>query len=176
MKKRYLVDRIDDFWGECEKWLLVTLMLSMIGLSVAQIFLRNFFSTGIEWADVTIRHLVLWVGLVGASLAAKEERHLSIDIASRIIPRKWYGLVEAFLCLVTFAVTMLLLWAAVRFNQSIYEWGLSGIREGIPALMAGFILPLAFAGVALRFLLRSVRGFVAFATGKVKRQPYDGRV
>ena len=176
MKKRYIADKIDDLWGEFEKWLLVSLVLLMIVLAIAQIFLRNIFSTGIEWADVTIRHLVLWVGLVGASLAAKEQRHLSIDIASRLIPKKWYALVEAVLCLVTFAVTLLLLWASVMFNKSIYEWGVGTISEGMPSLLAGLILPLAFVGVALRFLLRSVRGFIAFATGKVKRQPYDGRV
>ena len=50
MKKRYLADRIDDLWAGFEKWLLVTLVLAMVLLAVAQILLRNVFSTGIEWA------------------------------------------------------------------------------------------------------------------------------
>ncbi len=154
----------------------MTLMLTMIVLAVVQIFLRNFFSSGIDGADIIVRHLVLWVGLVGASLAAKEERHLSIDIASRLIPPKWYGLVDALLCLVTFVISLLLVWASITFNRSIYEWGVGSISKGVPALLAGLILPLAFTGVALRFLLRSVRGFIAFAKGEMKRQPFDGRV
>jgi TRAP-type C4-dicarboxylate transport system permease small subunit len=176
MKNKSLINRIDDAWGSFEKYLLVSLVLGMILLAVLQIFLRNFFSTGIRGADIIIRHMVLWVGLVGASLAAKEERHLSIDIASRLIPKKWYGLVDALLCLVTFGVSLLLLWASITFNQSIYEYGgLSGIDKGLPSLLAGIILPLAFASIGLRFLLRSVRGFIAFAKGKTKQLPLDGR-
>jgi len=174
MKKSFLT-RLDDSWGSFEKYLLVSLVLVMICLAITQIFLRNFFSTGIRGGDILIRHLVLWVGLVGASLAAKEERHLSIDIASRLIPKKWYGLVEALLCLVTATVSLMLLWASVKFVQSGYEWGLGGISEGLPALAAGLILPLAFFGIALRFLLRSMRGFISFAKGKTRQTPLDGK-
>jgi C4-dicarboxylate transporter, DctQ subunit len=157
-----ILDRIDNYWGVAEKWLLTALLLTMLGLAFTQVVMRNLFSSGIEWADVTIRHMVLWVGLLGASVAAKEKRHLSIDIASRIIPAKFYHLVEALLCLVTFSVCGLLFWASVRFTQFMYEFG-TGTLEGIPALVAGLILPLAFAGVAVRFALTGMHEIADFA-------------
>ena len=152
--KRGFVARLDDLFGGLERWIIVVLLLGMIGLSFTQVVLRNFFATGIDWADVVIRHLVLWVGLIGASIGAKEKRHLNIDIASRLMPAKWYHLVEAFLCLVSAAVSLLLFWASYLFVRFLYEWG-TGMLEGKTALIAGLILPLAFAGVGLRFLRRA---------------------
>jgi TRAP-type C4-dicarboxylate transport system permease small subunit len=152
--ERGVIARLDDLFAGLERWLIVILLLCMIGLSFTQVVLRNFFSTGIDWADVVIRHMVLWVGLIGASIGAKEKRHLHIDIASRLIPAKWFHLVEAFLCLVTAAVSLLLFWASYLFVRFLYEWG-TGMLEGKAALLAGLILPIAFAGVALRFLRRA---------------------
>jgi len=133
----------------------------MLALAVVQLVLRNVFSSGFDWADVTIRHLVLWVGLMGASVAAKEGRHLSIDVASRLVPKKWYHLVDALLSLVTAAVCVLFLWASYRFTLFLYEWG-TGTIEGLPALAAGLILPLAFGGIAIRFVIRVVHDLVEF--------------
>jgi TRAP-type C4-dicarboxylate transport system permease small subunit len=157
-----LIDRIDNAWATVERTLIVALLLAMLVLAVFQVLLRNAFNTGIEWADVTVRHLVLWVGLLGASIAAKENRHLSVDIASRIIPQKWHHLVESVLSVVTAGVCGLLCWAAALFSLFLYHEG-TGTLVGFPALLAGGILPLAFAGVAMRFAVRAVRELVSFA-------------
>ncbi len=166
------LDRIDNAWAVAERWLIVGLLLSMLLLAFTQVVLRNVFSTGIDWADTTVRHLVLWVGLLGASLAAKEKRHLSIDIASRLIPKKWYHLVEALLCLVTGAVCLLFLWASFLFTKFLYEWG-TGTLEGIPALAAGVILPISFAGISVRFFLRAVHEIVEFKRKITGRSAMD---
>ena len=165
-----LIDRIDNAWATGERYILVALLLGMLTLAFTQVVMRNLFSTGLEWADTTVRHLVLWVGLLGASIAAKEKRHLSIDIASRLFPEKWYHLVDAFLCLVTTGVCVLFLWASYKFTLFLYEWG-TGTLEGLPALAAGLILPLAFGSIALRFLIRFVHELVAFTKQSSKGNP-----
>lgn len=150
---RRLFTRIDNGFSIFERWLLVVLLFSMIAIAFTQVVLRNVFSFGIEWGDVAVRHLVLWVGLIGASIAAKEKRHLSIDIASRLLPQKWSHLLEAFLNLVTVAVCILFLWASILFSKFLYEIG-TGTLEGFTALLACLILPLSFFAIASRFLLR----------------------
>lgn len=152
---RKFIEGIDNGWVKVERALLLVMLLAMMGLACTQVVLRNFFDTGLSWADVTVRHIVLWVGLLGASIAAKEKRHLSIDIASRLIPAKWYHIVEALLSLVTAAVCCLLLWASVLFVKFLHEWG-TGTLDGTPAMIAGLALPVSFAGVAVRFLIRAV--------------------
>jgi TRAP-type C4-dicarboxylate transport system permease small subunit len=157
-----IIDRIDDAWAVAERWMLVALLLAMIALAFSQVVLRNMLSTGIGWADVAVRHLMLWVGLLGASVAAKENRHLSVDVASRLLPPKGVHALEAVLGLVTAGVCGLLFWASLLFMRSLYEFG-TGTIEGLPAALAGMILPLAFAGLALRFLFRTGREIAALA-------------
>ncbi len=61
-------------------------------MAFLQVILRNFFSAGIIWGDIFLRHLVLWLGFLGASLATRENRHINIDVFSRLLAgnyRRW---------------------------------------------------------------------------------------
>ena len=103
--------RWNETLGRVEKILVAAMLSVMILLAFLQIVLRNVFSTGISWGDPLVRYLVLWVGFIGASLATKEGKHITIEIFSR-----WFSgqrslylkaisyLVSAFVCgLLTFA-------------------------------------------------------------------------
>jgi len=60
---------------------LVSAVLSwMIILAATQLLLRWFFGTGISWADIQLRQMVLLIGLLGGVLAASENRHIRIDL------------------------------------------------------------------------------------------------
>lgn len=147
-----------------ELWTLVALLAAMVGVAVVQVILRNFFNSGIDWADVAVRHLVLWVGLLGASVAARKKRHLSIDIAARLIPERFAHLVESLLCMVTTACCAMFLWASVRFAEFMYEYG-TGTLEGGWALLACLILPISFLGISIRFLVRMLLEIRTFISG-----------
>lgn len=49
----------------------------MIALSFSQVLLRQFWGMGILWGDTLARHLVLWVGFLGASLASAQGKHFA---------------------------------------------------------------------------------------------------
>src|SRR5262249_23963488 len=68
--------------------LLVMLFSVMLLLAVLQVGLRYFFKTGLLWGDVAARILVLWVGFLGAVLAAGESKHFHIDLLSRFLPER----------------------------------------------------------------------------------------
>ncbi|MBN2527807.1 MAG: TRAP transporter small permease [Deltaproteobacteria bacterium] len=147
-----------------ERWLLVALLAGMIGIAFVQVVMRNFFDSGLSFADVTVRHLVLWVGLLGASVAAREKRHLSIDIASKFIPIRFGHLLQSFLALITAVCCGMFLWAAVRFAGFMYEFG-TGTLEGVWALLACLVLPISFFGIGVRFAVRMVLELRAFFKG-----------
>jgi TRAP-type C4-dicarboxylate transport system permease small subunit len=73
-------ERIDAAIGRVEQALLVVLLSVLILIAFSQIILRNFFSTGIAWGDALVRSLVLWTGFIGATIAAREGQHISIDV------------------------------------------------------------------------------------------------
>ena len=55
-------------------------------LALAQIGLRVFFGTGLEWAEPVARMGVLWLALLGALGATRERRHIAIDALPRLLP------------------------------------------------------------------------------------------
>lgn len=62
--------------------LLVALLSAMIALAFLQVALRQFFHSGIVWGDTLARHLVLWVGFLGAALAAADGKHFAWEAAA----------------------------------------------------------------------------------------------
>jgi TRAP-type C4-dicarboxylate transport system permease small subunit len=57
-----------------------------LGLAVAQAVFIRVLPNGLVWSQVLALALTLWLGTIGASLAAHERRHLAMDLGSKIWP------------------------------------------------------------------------------------------
>ena len=83
------------FLNRLEDAFLVSILTAMLVLASAQILARNFFQAGILWGDILVWVMVLWVGLVGAMVAARRNQHISIDIVSLVACAVFTALTEA---------------------------------------------------------------------------------
>lgn len=88
--------------------------LLMIGLAFAQVFLRTFRNPGlglepIGWFDIVARHLVIWVGMLGASLATAEGRHISVEVLPKLLSDAGRKRLDVFLSLVSAAIVGVML-------------------------------------------------------------------
>jgi C4-dicarboxylate transporter DctQ subunit len=145
-------ERLDEIIGRMEQLLLVILLSLMIILAFSQIVLRNFFSTGLSWGEPLVRYLVLWVGFIGASIATKEGRQISIDVLSSWGPGSWSSVIQVVTSLFSSFICGLLTFAALKFIRN--EAQIGGITFlGIPTWMPQLIIPVAFGLMALRFAL-----------------------
>lgn len=141
---------------QAEDALLVILLLAMISLAVLQIFLRNFFDSGIVWGDSLVRVLVLWIGLTGAMAASRTDNHIKIDVVSRYLPRAAQPFSRLLTSLFTAGITGLMAWHSARFVLMEKADGLIAFA-GVPAWVCEAIIPVAFAVICLRYLLFSIR-------------------
>ena len=148
--------RWDETLGRVEKILVAAMLSTMILLAFLQIILRNVFSTGISWGDPLVRYLVLWVGFIGASLASKEEKHITIEVFSKWFSGHGRRYLQASSCLVSVFICGLLTFAGWTFVQNEAQMGGTTFLE-IPVWIPQVIIPITFALMALRF------GFSAFA-------------
>lgn len=135
-----------------EDGILVALLLMMVLLAVAQILLRNLGDASIVWADPFLRVAVLWIGLLGAMIAARENSHIAIDIATRYLPEKIARVLAVLLALFTSAICALVGWHAFRFVRDEHEYAGMAFAQ-VPAWICEIIIPLAFAVMALRYLM-----------------------
>jgi len=141
-----------------EDGILALLVLLLVGLAGAQILLRDFFDTGISWADPVMRDLVLWTGMLGALAAVRDDKHIALDVLQRFLSPRLQRVAR--IATLGFAA---LLCAAMAW----YSLGLVGIDyaegvqtggtffAGVRACLAESILPPAFALMGLRFALRA---------------------
>ena len=75
--------------GLVEDTILVGILGVMIVLAATQIVLRNVFDAAILWGDAMLRVSVLWVGMLGAMAATRDDRQISVDVLSRFLPARW---------------------------------------------------------------------------------------
>jgi TRAP-type C4-dicarboxylate transport system permease small subunit len=152
-------DRMDEKINLLERVLIVVLLTMMILVAFSQIVLRNFFSSGIDWGDALVRYLVVWVGFIGAAVATKEGKHITIDLLSR-----WsHGLREIVIQIVchlfSAVICGLLTWAAVKFI--IFEAQMGGhVFLNLPAWVPELIIPVTLGLMTLRYGLSLLKEMV----------------
>ena len=156
-------ERIRLILNRVEDGILVAILTLMIGLAALQILLRNFFGSGMVWGDMLVRVLVLWIGLVGAMVAARQNKHISIDLVARYLPKRFNlpvkALVELFVAIVC-ALTAFYCFIFVR--AEFYDGGPAFGQ--VPVWVCEAIMPVAFAVMALRYLMMSLIKFNAALT------------
>lgn len=140
-----------------EDWLLAILVLLLVVLAGGQIVLRDFFHTGISWADPLMRQLVLWTGMLGALAAVRDEKHIALDVLQRFLS----PLVQKIARMLTFgfaaAICAALAWYSyVMLGVDYASATPSSAFASLPAWIPETILPTAFGLMALRFVLRAL--------------------
>jgi C4-dicarboxylate transporter DctM subunit len=133
-----------------ENALLALVFVCAVLLPIAEIALRATLHVGIEGVGSIVQHLTLAVGMLGAAVAAREERLLTLAVVGFIhgraapVARFVSGAVGA-------AVALLLLRSALQFMMVEQAAG-SQVLAGVPSWLTLLPLPLGFALIALRLL------------------------
>ena len=135
---------------------LVVMLSAMIVLASVQILLRNAFDSGLVWADPMLRIMVLWLSMIGASIASRHNNHIRIDLLSRFCSNRTNLRIQAVVNLFTAVVCLLIAWHGTRWVHWEYADQMSGFAS-IPAWLLEVIIPISFALIGIRFGLMSIR-------------------
>ena len=149
---------LDEKISRLEQILIATLLTMMILLAFSQIVLRNFFDTGIDWGDALVRYLVVWVGFIGAAIATKEGKHITIDVLSRWITGAGSSAIQAISHFSSAAVCGLLTWAGIKFIWFEAQMGGTAFFK-LPTWVPELIIPVTFGLMTVRYTLRLVSEF-----------------
>ena len=155
--------KFDLFLNRLEGYLLILLLSVMVLLAFTQVVLRNAFSSGIFWADILLRNLLLWVGFLGAAIATSEERHINIDALRRFLPPRIRSAVDGLTDLFAAVICFLLMKAAWVFVQSEIS-DRRTVFADIPSWYVQCIIPIGFGLLAVHFAIRAVLRSRAFFT------------
>ncbi len=148
----HILKQIDKFLEKIEGQLIVLILSLMILLSFGQMLLRNFFDMGIIWGDTLLRQWVLWLGFLGASLAVKHDKHISVEVLTSFSSLYWKRIIKAFTRFSAGIISGFLAWAALSFM--LFEKDSESVLFlDIPVWIFQTVLPYSFMVIAIRFII-----------------------
>jgi TRAP-type C4-dicarboxylate transport system permease small subunit len=150
------IHRAERFGRNLENLAVVLVLGGLVGLAGAQILLRNVFSAGLPWSDGLVRLGVLWLAVLGAVAASRDDRHLAIDLLARYASPQWRRWAAALSSAAAAFVTGLLTRYSWRFVQDSRSFG-DVLLDQWPAWYFQAILPVGFALICYRYSLRSLK-------------------
>jgi TRAP-type C4-dicarboxylate transport system permease small subunit len=134
----------------------------MILIAFFQIPLNKFFP--LESLETLLRQLVLWVGLLGATLAARDGRHINIDILSRFLTGKIKKITTILTNLFATCICSLLTLASFQVVADARAFGETvPIFINVPTWRLQSILVFGFGVLTFRFFLKALNTAFAWA-------------
>jgi C4-dicarboxylate transporter DctM subunit len=152
-------------------------LAAMVALPLAEIVVRRLFGVGIPGSGPFVQHLTLWIGFLGAAIAAREGKLLSLATGTFIPQGRAREWAVTFASAVAACMATVLAWGGVQLAMSEREAG-SIIAAGVPVWVGQLALPIGFALIALRLAWKAggagqagwagrVVGFLGIAVGIV---------
>jgi TRAP-type C4-dicarboxylate transport system permease small subunit len=148
--------RIEAAGRWLEDAVLVTLFAGLTLVAVAQIVLRNLGFAGFVWGDGLVRIGVLWVALLGAVAASRDQKHIAIDLARRLLPARLWHPLAVLVDLFTATVCGFVAYYSWTFVRDSRAFGDTLLGDW-PAWVFQLILPLGFGLISYRYALSAIR-------------------
>jgi TRAP-type C4-dicarboxylate transport system permease small subunit len=119
-----------------------------------EIVARIVFESGLSNLDAMLRALVLWIALLGAMIAAREDRHLAVDALSRYVKGPSARVLRFVSYGAATAICALLAWHSFALVRDEFASGTIAFAS-VPSWAVQAIMPFAFAVMALRFFVHA---------------------
>lgn len=156
--------RLDRQLQRVEVGLLATSLLIMVALAFAQVIMRTFRTELIQpvaWFDNVARHLVIWVGMLGASLCTAEGRHISIEALPKLFGPGGRRRTDAFVSVASIAVVTVLFILSmiymlrVQVPDPAHLFRIEALELDVRRWPFLAIVPVGLAIIGWRFALRA---------------------
>lgn len=135
------------------------------GVTLLMLALAWWAPEGYSWADKRALFLLLWVGFLGASMAARQGRHIKLDIARKFCPKhllRWFN-GASYLVAAAFTGFLVYLGGIYMFHEDYGRFWARTIPGEIPDWVLVMAIPVSFLLITLRFAARGVASLAGYA-------------
>jgi len=138
-----------------ERWTVVAILALMVFLPVMAVLVRWIANEPFPFANMWTQALNLWLAFLGASIAARTQRHLSLSTGSILkIEGRKRELMAGFTGAVATAVTALLAYASMELVIAEQASSVT-LPGGVPAWVVQLVMPVGFLAMAIRIAWHS---------------------
>jgi TRAP-type C4-dicarboxylate transport system permease small subunit len=161
-----LLQKADKLGRWLENALLSILLLAMMSLGAIQILLRWTGEGSFIWSDEAVRLMVLWIAMVAGVAAAREDRHIAIDVLARGLSKQGKVYAAAVVNLFTMTVCFALAWYSIEMVGYSLEDG-DTLLSGMPLWWFQSVMPVGFFLMGYRYTIWFYRHLLeAFRSGE----------
>jgi len=137
------------FCNRVARFVLIVAGAIMAVVIVLQVFFRFFVKIPLPWSEELARYLMIWIGMMGASLALSEGRHIGVTV----MMERLRGRVRQVLMIGATLAVFWFLWIVVREGGQV-AW--INYTQLSPAMMIPMLAPYAAIPVGGVFMLVQV--------------------
>ena len=149
-------------WGwlaSFENGLAILILSSMVLLTVAGVLIRWFYGESIPGFTRAVQGLNLWIAFVGAAMAARLGKHLSLSTGALLdMTARAKQLVGRFTTAIAASVAALLTYASFEFVQAM-RTSTETLFASIPLWVVQCIMPVGFAVMTIRMILKGTQSW-----------------
>ena len=138
-----------------ENTVISLVLAALVAIPLLEAVLRKTLHAGISNSASIVQHLTLVVGILGAAVAARENRMLALSSLGQLLKGKWQTLASIFGGSCSVAVSALLAAAGMDFVLAERPSG-QILAYGIPVWIVQTVIPFGFALIALRLVGHAV--------------------
>ena len=145
-KAKFLV----TIWNKMEEYFLVYSLILMVILVFIQVIMRYIFNNSLSWSEELVRYIFIWQIWLGASVGAKNNDHIRIEIFSNKLKQKPREALEILINGMIFVFYIFLIWQGIMYLKTVISTSMTSTGLQIPLWIVYISLPVGSAAVAVR--------------------------
>ncbi|MBN2361841.1 MAG: TRAP transporter large permease subunit [Deltaproteobacteria bacterium] len=142
-----------------ERWFAIAVLLLMTLLPTLESVIRRTLGRGVPDSIVLTQHLTLWIGFLGALLAAGSGKHLALATGEFLAVGRWRNAAQVYVGALSTGVCILLAQASLTLVKADATATGNAFAYGPPEWWFELIMPVTLVLMALRFAWRASRGW-----------------
>ncbi|MBQ3567612.1 MAG: TRAP transporter small permease, partial [Anaerotignum sp.] len=81
-------------WDNLEEFMIIPLIFAMSFIIFIQVIMRYVFANSLTWSEELARYLFVWLVYFSVSFTARRQKHIRIDAAINLYPKKMRPYIE----------------------------------------------------------------------------------
>lgn len=162
--------KLNHFIDHIEEYFTVFSLIAASLIVFVQVVLRYLFNTSLIWSEEIARYLIIWVILVGSSIAVREKAHASVDVVVSFLPSLPKKIFSIIINLIGVIFCIALIWSGSVTVSNVIEYGNVTPSLGIPMAIPYLALPVGGLLMLYRFLQLLIDDFKNLKTGSLSTE------
>ncbi|MDN7131075.1 TRAP transporter small permease [Halomonas sp. MC140] len=143
--------KLDWLLSRAEEVSIGLLILSASFILFANVIARYVFNDGFSWAEELVRYQIVWMVLLGASVAARQGIHIGIDILRRFSPPSVAKSIVLLVHAVSIVFCFFLVFYGIQLTEQTHRFGQVSSALQAPMWIIQLAIPVGAFLMGLRF-------------------------